>query len=65
MRTERLLCLRNQSDLALGGKNYEPVDEKLVHPRPLFSNISSSTYFLPFASLPQKDFAIIYATVER
>lgn len=30
MRIERLLCLRNQSDLVLGGKNYELMDKKLV-----------------------------------
>ena len=44
MRTERPLCLRNQSDLVLGGKNYELADEKLVRlsarVRPSCLNIS-------------------------
>lgn len=62
MRTERLLCLRNQSDLALGGKNYELVDEKLVHARPLFSDIFRGSPFfrcVRFLLALEKGLAII------
>lgn len=59
MRTERLLCLRNQSDLALGGKNYELVDEKLVHARPLFSDIFRGPPFFRFLLALEKGLAII------